>query len=128
VYYKNNFNMKSYAVNSLFSFGKYEGKSLRDVLEIQPSYLNWCVINLDHFFLPEETIQEIQNIKPDFSLTNEAKNINDNKSISFEKEEDDVEDLGNYDNRDSYEDYTDWTHYNDNLDMDQQDIEFWNQF
>ncbi len=101
---------------------------MRDVLEIQPSYLNWCVINLDHFFLPEETIQEIQNIKPDFSLSNEAKKINNNKSSSFEKEEDDVEDLGNYDNRDSYEDVTDWSHYNDNLDMDQQDIEFWNQF
>lgn len=33
-----------------------------------------------------------------------------------------------YDDRDSYEDQTDWSHYNDNLDMDQQSIEFWNQF
>ena len=33
-----------------------------------------------------------------------------------------------YDNRDSDEDQTEWSHYNDNLDMDQQSLEFWNQF
>jgi hypothetical protein len=33
-----------------------------------------------------------------------------------------------YENRDSYEDQTDWSDYNDDLDVDQQSSEFWNQF
>lgn len=33
-----------------------------------------------------------------------------------------------YDDGDSYSDETDWSHYNDDLDMDQQSEDFWNQF
>ncbi|WP_158859671.1 hypothetical protein [Lunatibacter salilacus] len=33
-----------------------------------------------------------------------------------------------YETRDCFEHTTDWSHYNDDLDMDQQSIEFWNQF
>lgn len=36
--------------------------------------------------------------------------------------------LENEYNNISYEDNTDWSNYNDNLDMDQQGIDFWNQF
>lgn len=34
----------------------------------------------------------------------------------------------NFNSRSNYDDITDWSNYNDNLDMDQQDVDFWNQF
>ena len=53
--------------------------------------------------------------------------------FSYDENDDDIENEyedyeQDYDDRDSYEDQTDWSHYNDDLDMDQQSIEFWNQF
>jgi hypothetical protein len=44
--------------------------------------------------------------------------------MSYEVEDDDYYDY----EQDSCEDFTDWSNYNDALDMDQQSIEFWNQF
>ena len=35
---------------------------------------------------------------------------------------------GGYDDRNSDYNQTDWSNYNDDLDKDQQSIEFWNQF
>jgi hypothetical protein len=35
---------------------------------------------------------------------------------------------GGYDDRNADYNQTDWSNYNDDLDMDQQSIEFWNQF
>ncbi|MBS1649208.1 MAG: hypothetical protein JSR09_05825 [Bacteroidetes bacterium] len=55
--------------------------------------------------------------------------IKNNSELFVEEIEDDYE--GEYYDEpdyDYYEDQTDWTHYDDNLDMDQQSIEFWNQF
>ena len=51
------------------------------------------------------------------------------EAIHIEEDEDDnVEHYISDDHNDSYEDSTDWSHYNDDLDMDQQSEEFWNQF
>jgi hypothetical protein len=67
----------------------------------------------------EEDQIEMKNIYNEFKL-NEDK-------MSFEEEYDDFDCESNYE-EDSYEDFTDWSNYNDSLDMDQQSIEFWNQF
>jgi len=49
--------------------------------------------------------------------------------LKINEEYEDNNDFGNhyYDNYSS-DDQTDWSHYNDDLDMDQQSDEFWNQF
>jgi hypothetical protein len=61
--------MKFYDIDTVFNFGKYAGKSVREVLEIQPSYIDWCIINLDHFYIMPEDIDYIKSIKPDFTLS-----------------------------------------------------------
>lgn len=33
----------------VFTFGKHKGKSVEDVLSFDPSYLVWCLENLDWF-------------------------------------------------------------------------------
>ena len=112
--------MKYYNLETVFSFGKYNGLSISQVLLIQPTYINWCLDNLDHFFITAEIQLKIKSISEDFI-------INEHK-MSFELEDcDDFDCESNYE-QDSYEDFTDWSNYNDDLDMDQQSIEFWNQF
>ena len=126
--------MKFYNLDTKFTYGKHEGKTVRQIVDIQPSYLDWCAINLDHFYMTEYVIEEIKEIKSDFVLSTEGLQKLDDKFSTWEEEqvanevydEDDLSE--NYDDVGSYADQTDWTHYDDALDMDQQSIEFWNQF
>lgn len=111
--------MKYYDLGTVFSFGKFNGLSLSKVLSIQPSYVNWCLENLDHFYISEESQFEIKSIYKDFA-------INEDKMCFETDEYDDFDCESNYE--EAYEDFTDWSNYNDSLDMDQQSIEFWNQF
>ncbi len=75
--------MKVYELETTFGFGKYEGKTVRQILDLQPSYLNWCAITLDHFYISNEVIEEIILIKPNFSMSDIAKNKLDEKHKDF---------------------------------------------
>ena len=109
--------MKYYNLESILTFGKFDGLTISQVLINQPTYVNWCIENLDHFYIMEEDQLIIKSIFNGFV-------INEDK-MSFEL--DDYDTNSNYE-ADSYDDFTDWSHYDDGLDMDQQSIEFWNQF
>ena len=67
--------MKFYTLETIFTFGKYEGMNLKGIVEIQSSYLNWCIVNLDHFYVSNEVIEEIKALVPDFNLSGEATEI-----------------------------------------------------
>lgn len=58
-------------------------------------------------------------------LNSFIKGIENNRELFVLRDYEDAYDEPDYDD---YKHQTDWTHYNDNLDMDQQSIEFWNQF
>lgn len=99
--------MKFYTLDTEFTFGKYEGKTVKEVLEIQPAYLDWCAINLDHFYISDETITEIKEIIPDFTISEEGKQkLADKFSIwENEQQQDDYDDYDDYDRRESYGQY-----------------------
>lgn len=63
--------MKFYDLETKFNFGKYEGKTVKQIIDIQLSYLNWCALNLDHFYMAENDIEEVKSLKPNFSFTKE---------------------------------------------------------
>ncbi len=54
--------MKIYNENTEFTFGKYEGKSLQEVSQIDTSYIDWCLCNLDHFCLEDEVFEHLKNV------------------------------------------------------------------
>jgi hypothetical protein len=113
--------MKFYDLETQFTFGKYNGLTLEQVIEKNPGYISWCLNNLDHFFMSKEIQYVIKTTSPEFDI-NEAK---------MQYKIPDIEDYEDFDDNDGYvssEDFTDWSNYNDDLDMDQQSIEFWNQF
>jgi len=94
--------MKFYNLDTEFTFGKFKGKTVREVLDIQHSYIDWCAINLDHFFISDEVKEEIKSIVPNFSISEEAQNKLSEKYETWENEQED------YDAYDSYEDYHDY--------------------
>ncbi|OYQ50608.1 exodeoxyribonuclease X C-terminal domain-containing protein [Flavobacterium aurantiibacter] len=97
--------MRFYTLDTEFTFGKYEGKTMKEILEIQPTYLDWCAINLDHFYISDEIIAEIKVIKPDFTITEEGKQKLADKYSTWENEQqgDDYDDYDDY--SPSYEKY-----------------------
>lgn len=97
--------MKFYSLDTEFTFGKYEGKTVREILEIQPAYLDWCAINLEHFYISEEVIAEIQATYSDFKISEEGMNKLNEKYEQWEGEQEDFDD-----------DYDDYENYHDDYD------------
>jgi hypothetical protein len=53
--------MKTYYLNTTMSFGKHNGQSIQQIIDQDPQYLNWCIINLDHFMLENELFENLKN-------------------------------------------------------------------
>lgn len=64
--------MKNYELDSIFTFGKYKGLSLHQILIENPSYIQWCILNLDHFNVDEDVFGEFQQINPNFQFSDDA--------------------------------------------------------
>lgn len=58
------------SIADIFNFGKYVGLSLADVLDFNPSYLNWCVMNITggQFQVEDSAIEEIKIVYPSFEM------------------------------------------------------------
>lgn len=65
--------MKFYNLDTEFTFGKFEGKTVKDILNLDPNYLEWCAVHLDQFCMTDEVIEQIWAIMPGFALSEEAK-------------------------------------------------------
>ena len=99
--------MKFYDLDSVLNFGKFEGKTIKEVAELQPSYLDWCAINLEHFYIVEYQMEELKSICPEFTFSEEAKGKLVEKYEAWENEQEDYPDYensGDYDQPD-YQDY-----------------------
>jgi hypothetical protein len=81
--------MKIYNLDTEFNFGKFEGKTLREILCIQSTYIDWCIVNLAQFYLTDQTINGIRVLKPSFTLSHDAENMLLNKQTNLEVEQDD---------------------------------------
>ena len=57
-------------IEDQFNFGRYKGLSLADVLDINPSYLSWCVKHCTGvmFQLEDEALEEIKIVYPEFQM------------------------------------------------------------
>jgi len=80
--------MKFYDLDTEFTFGKLRGKTLREILDLQPSYIDWCAVYLDHFYISENVIEELKTIKPDFSLKEEIQLKLNEKYTIWKNEQD----------------------------------------
>jgi hypothetical protein len=86
--YNNDFN--DFANHNIFSkitFGKYKGKSLYEIMQTNYGYVNWCIVNLNHFCLNKYTLNAIEIFFPNFELSDIAKKILDEKYVKWQREE-----------------------------------------
>ncbi len=100
-----NTNMKFYNLDTQFTFGKFEGKTLKEVIKIDVSYLEWCSTNLDHFYLSDETIDLITKIQSDFRLSTTAKKVLEKKYDTWETSQYDNNRDDDYERPQNYEDW-----------------------
>lgn len=52
--------MKFYDLDSVFTFGKYEGKTIKEVYEQDPKYIDFCFNNIDEFYVSPEVMRELR--------------------------------------------------------------------
>lgn len=118
-----------YNLNTELTFGQYKDLTVYEILDLGfKPYIEWCLINLDHFVMDQTTLFEIEREFPEPKFVQEAYDSNDKKNalrISKRK-----------DNRNEYHIWREqqnemnsyFDNYNDDLDADQQGPDFWNQF
>lgn len=138
-------NWTIFSSETRFNFGKHQGKTLDLVATTDAPYILWCVRKIEKFLISEEDLIECCNkykrtIISILSIPNEefVKSSDpflvSNNDIAllknkWEKYEEYIDMMDNAD-YDYYENYSvcNNPYYNDNLDMDQQDPEFWDSF
>lgn len=146
--------MKNWTIfteETIFNFGKHKGLTLEEVAKIDARYILWCVLEIDKFLIEKDLFVSYGNKYPDLIEAFDP-DIKQNVFIDFNEFIVSEELLlllegrwntyldsyvrkskTDYQDYDSYDDYDDYSvgnnpYYNDNLDMDQQDPEFWDSF
>ena len=70
--------MKFYDIDSVFTFGKYEGMTIAEVYQKDPKYLKYCEENIDEFYVSPSVMRELKSM---------SRSINDSAllDVNFEK-------------------------------------------
>jgi hypothetical protein len=130
---------KVFKPDTVFDFGKYKGRTVDEVARINAPYILWCARIVDKFLMEESELLAYQRKYEQSIDTICCYNDGEvERSYNFYLVTD--EDLHqlrekweNYQNdmedeRDDYPSVRNNPYYNDNLDMDQQDPDFWDSF
>lgn len=120
-----------HSLDAPMGFGKYASRTLRSVIDDDPSYVEWCASNLDGFAFDAEAADYARGAIPGLGYINVAE---EKYSSGFARrgssrrydEEEDIESVDDDGWDDPYD--IDYSCYDDQLDPDQQDKEFWDQF
>ncbi|MCF0201274.1 MAG: hypothetical protein HUK16_07945 [Bacteroidales bacterium] len=54
--------MKFYDIESIFTFGKYEGMTIREVYTLDPGYIKYCEDNIDEFYVSPSVLRELKSM------------------------------------------------------------------
>lgn len=106
--------MKFYDIDTEFTFGKYEGKTIREVFEKDPKYIDFCFNNIDEFYVSPEVMKELRQLDPKFSGP-KAEEFDDDLLEAYL---DETEDIGDFE-EDFEEEELGWE--DDDLDLDLDD-------
>ena len=77
--------MKNYNIDTIFRFGKHVNKKLLEVCQMDSSYISWCIVNLDDFFISKDNLEIIANRVLGFNLSTEANLKHSQKNTLFMK-------------------------------------------
>ena len=92
--------IKMYDLNTQIKFGRFSGKTITEIIEIEPTYIEWCIKHLDHFLISVEVLNSITEKYSTFKFSSELDEIIDSKKESWQmqnyKEIDDRPSYGYY--------------------------------
>ncbi len=92
--------IKMYDLSAKIKFGRFSGKTITDIIEIEPTYIEWCIGHLDHFLISEEVVNSIKEKYPTFSFSPKLERIIASKDESWQmqncREIDDKPSYGKY--------------------------------
>ncbi len=91
------------SIADCFNFGRYKNLTLADVLEIDSSYLKWCLCKCGgvNFLIEDETIMQIRRAFPEFPITSDFKELCKNRIVDYENNMD----IGEYNESDNINHY-----------------------
>lgn len=145
---------KIYNIEDVFEFGRNKGKTIEELLKENPGYVDWVIRNVESFALSHNAFQQAKIITEGKSFSKEEAEFERRNKItvsllrnqkiygwSFDFNDEELirinqqkilkhqnEEANNNFIHKPNEDDTDWSNYNDDLDMDQQSADFWNQY
>ena len=64
--------MTEYQPNTQLKFGMYKGSTIENISKFNYNYISWCIANLDHFYISEETIEMLESKIKGFRLKEDA--------------------------------------------------------
>ena len=119
--------------DSVIGFGRHEGLTVKEIFEIDGTYIEFCMRELGQFYLKSEVIIDLINkgyVFSDETTLKYREKLQDFKSGVYfnNKHIEELESRSDYgdDDEDGWGgDVNSNPHYNDDLDMDQQSQEFW---
>ena len=82
--------MKAYNLNTRFNFGKYDGKTLEDVFNTDPQFIEKSLLSVDDFVIDEKAIQKLFETYPDKELSDEAIDANLDKLDAMDLDDDNI--------------------------------------
>lgn len=92
--------MKIYSFSSIdkkFTFGRFKGLTLEEVLSWCPSYIDFCIQEVPNFYISTLAIQQIQYLFPNYII---PKAIEEH-IINFNDKDDELEDDNEWENDNS---------------------------
>lgn len=95
-------------IDDEFDFGKFKGLSLSDVMDINPDYIVWCMLNIDSHFcdfvITDTALSELKSVYPHFMITDEFENMRI-KRMCYDDVWDEDDNQRYYPEEDTYERY-----------------------
>lgn len=103
------------SIADCFNFGRYDGFSLADILDIDSSYLSWCIKHCTGvlFLLEDSALEEIKIVYPNFLMdtlfeSNRKWNLSQHDYYDYEDDKYCYSEDDNYDNSDDDEYDNNW--------------------
>ena len=78
--------IKIYSLNSIIKFGKFKGMTLDAILNVEPDYIKWCILHLDHFCILEEILNILPEKNSTFVSDDNFIEINKVKTIEYKNQ------------------------------------------
>lgn len=128
-YLQNYREMRCFSLCDAVTFGRRKGQTLKELIYQDPGYFEWLVHNVKWFCPPRQIIDNMDSACPGHRFLLKTKKIAEAKYTCIERQEvNEWKKSQQYHNKSresSFKAPSDSRFYNDNLDMDQQSVEFW---